>query len=345
MPSSLLQHRLKRLDQQIDKPVSATMDFGEASVMNSLQKSILKPEQWNNPVPIVTVLSYLIGGRRVRFAKEEGEFYSENLFFGHLASPYRTQNAVHICIVVRGQLTKWMMGTECTLHQGDAVLVGAGCSHCELVKPEDAVVVYVNVNQSFLEQYTLSHDNEIDRFLAKSLLSQPKQCLLLREIAEMDEVESLLELLLREAVRDTADRTQMELLLFRRFSHCVNRTEKKEWLYFDGMDREDIVFDGISRYMRNHLDTVSAQELERVFFYNRNFYNQLIQLKTGYSFIQYLQQLKMDHAKHLLETTKLSMDEISAQIGYSNRSHFYAMFRQKNGMTPNEYRRVKNAEK
>lgn len=128
MPSSLLQYRLRNLDQQVDTPVSTTIDFGEATVMYSLQKSILKPEKWNNPAPIITVLSYLIGGRRVRFAQNEWEFSSENLFSGHLASPYRIQNAVHICIVVRGQLTKWMMGMECILHQGDAVLVQAAAT-------------------------------------------------------------------------------------------------------------------------------------------------------------------------------------------------------------------------
>lgn len=203
-------------------------------------------------------------------------------------------------------------------------------------------MVYVNIDPSFLEQYTLSHNNEIDRFLAKSLLNQPKQCLLLREIAEIDAVETLLELLLREEeVLNPVDRIQMELLLFRRFSHYLNRTPKKEWLYFDDVDQADLIFDEISRYMRNHLDTVSVQELERVFFYNRNFYNQLIRSKTGHSFIHYLQQLKIDHAKHLLETTMLSADEISTRIGYSNRSYFYTMFQQRTGMTPKKYRSVK----
>ncbi len=61
---------------------------------------------------------------------------------------------------------------------------------------------------------------------------------------------------------------------------------------------------------------------------------------TGLSFIEYLQNLRIEEAKHLLESSKRSADEISAEVGYQDPSFFRRVFRQRTGMTPIQYRRM-----
>lgn len=60
---------------------------------------------------------------------------------------------------------------------------------------------------------------------------------------------------------------------------------------------------------------------------------------TGYSALEYVQTLRIEEAKHLLETTMESTDEIAAQVGYRDPSSFRRMFRQLTGITPARYRR------
>jgi AraC-like DNA-binding protein len=67
------------------------------------------------------------------------------------------------------------------------------------------------------------------------------------------------------------------------------------------------------------------------------------QLKAGFKEIYgntvygYLLDHKLDHARALLDSKKFKVNEVSAQIGYSNTSHFIAAFRKKFGITPKKY--------
>jgi len=60
---------------------------------------------------------------------------------------------------------------------------------------------------------------------------------------------------------------------------------------------------------------------------------------TGQSPLQYVQTLRIEEAKQLLETTDLSADAIAAEVGYAESSSFRQLFRKLVGLTPSAYRR------
>jgi transcriptional regulator GlxA family with amidase domain len=61
---------------------------------------------------------------------------------------------------------------------------------------------------------------------------------------------------------------------------------------------------------------------------------------TGSSFIEYVQNLRIEEAKRLLETTARSADEIGADVGYEDLSFFRRLFKRLTGLRPGEYRRM-----
>lgn len=61
---------------------------------------------------------------------------------------------------------------------------------------------------------------------------------------------------------------------------------------------------------------------------------------TGTTLIEYLQNLRVEEAKKLLETTELPAEEISAQVGYEDGSFFRRLFKRSTGLTPGQYRRM-----
>jgi transcriptional regulator GlxA family with amidase domain len=61
---------------------------------------------------------------------------------------------------------------------------------------------------------------------------------------------------------------------------------------------------------------------------------------TGLPLIDYLQNVRIEHGKHLLETTVLAVEEISEQAGYSDASFFRRLFKRLVGTTPLTYRRM-----
>ncbi len=60
---------------------------------------------------------------------------------------------------------------------------------------------------------------------------------------------------------------------------------------------------------------------------------------TGYSPLQYVQHLRVEEAKQLLEGTDIPIDEISWTVGYEEPAFFRRLFKRVTTMTPGEYRR------
>ncbi|MES2322654.1 MAG: helix-turn-helix domain-containing protein [Pseudomonadota bacterium] len=62
------------------------------------------------------------------------------------------------------------------------------------------------------------------------------------------------------------------------------------------------------------------------------------QKAVGLSPVQYTQQLRVERAKSLLESTTLSLEEITGRCGYENVSTFSKVFKRWANVTPREYR-------
>jgi transcriptional regulator GlxA family with amidase domain len=61
---------------------------------------------------------------------------------------------------------------------------------------------------------------------------------------------------------------------------------------------------------------------------------------TGLALIDYVQNLRIEEAKRLLETSDQAVDEISAVVGYEDASFFRRVFKRRTGLTPAAYRRA-----
>jgi len=59
---------------------------------------------------------------------------------------------------------------------------------------------------------------------------------------------------------------------------------------------------------------------------------------TGRNCRDIIQETKLQYAMELLDNSELSIYHIAEECGYSSPSHFFRVFREKYGITPNEYR-------
>lgn len=68
-------------------------------------------------------------------------------------------------------------------------------------------------------------------------------------------------------------------------------------------------------------------------------FSRIFKANTGYSPYDYLLNLRLDLAKHLLTTTKKTIYEISTAIGYNTEMGFIMTFSEKVGISPGKYRK------
>ncbi|MDC9613837.1 helix-turn-helix domain-containing protein [Xenorhabdus khoisanae] len=61
-------------------------------------------------------------------------------------------------------------------------------------------------------------------------------------------------------------------------------------------------------------------------------------IATGKTPIQYIQQIRLSQAKHWLEKSQKTIEEISHEVGYEDTRYFRELFKRCNGLTPKEYR-------
>lgn len=90
-------------------------------------------------------------------------------------------------------------------------------------------------------------------------------------------------------------------------------------------------------YMASHSDVVTLRDIAAHFSYHPNYISGMLHRETGRKFTEILLEMRMERAVLLMKNTALSIEEISAMLGYSNHSNFYKAFREYYHMTPREY--------
>ncbi|MDR0896690.1 MAG: helix-turn-helix domain-containing protein [Oscillospiraceae bacterium] len=98
------------------------------------------------------------------------------------------------------------------------------------------------------------------------------------------------------------------------------------------------------RYIAEHY--ASSLPLEAVagaLFINKNYLSDLFSKKLGMTFTHYKNAVRIRHAKQLMDQGVTSLTEISATVGFDSPSRFSKVFRQLEGVSPQQYRSARIA--
>lgn len=92
------------------------------------------------------------------------------------------------------------------------------------------------------------------------------------------------------------------------------------------------------RYMElQYPNPIVIDHLAASFGYHRTHFSKLFKKETGFSPQQYLQNLRMEQAKILMNTT-LTIGEIASSVGFQDPLYFSKMFKKKYGASPSLFR-------
>jgi transcriptional regulator GlxA family with amidase domain len=108
----------------------------------------------------------------------------------------------------------------------------------------------------------------------------------------------------------------------------------------DQPQHSDALVARAQRWMEKSLSHgFSLTELARYLAVSERTLNRRFKEAVGEAPLHYLQSLRVDVAKRLLETRGLKVDAVSERVGYGDLSTFRRLFKRETGLSPREYQR------
>ncbi|MDY3928851.1 MAG: AraC family transcriptional regulator [Clostridia bacterium] len=84
---------------------------------------------------------------------------------------------------------------------------------------------------------------------------------------------------------------------------------------------------------------ITLKGLSETFHFSQTHITNLFKKTVGYSFLEYLRQLRIYKAQGMLFRTNNTVSEISKAVGYKKTEYFSKLFKQYTGLTPLQYRK------
>ena len=104
-------------------------------------------------------------------------------------------------------------------------------------------------------------------------------------------------------------------------------------------EHQDAVIEECQIWIAEHYDesTPVRKMIELSCLTERTFMRRFARA-TGFKPTEYVQRLRIEEAKQLLETTQVAIEDISAEVGYEDPAYFRRLFKKKAGVSPAKYR-------
>lgn len=260
----------------------------------------------------------------------------------------RTQMHTHeyleLAYIVSGTFHQRILGKDIIFQQGELCLIDKNCLHQDYLNTDPACILFIGIANEMFDSIISSQvaDQRIISFLQTALLKQKELWQYLhfkpKDKANLDMEEYLCDLLQELIVYDKASAYICHGLLMRIFrllssgydiSLSSEMQKKMNWL----------LYEEITSYIKQHYRDISLKSLSEHFHFHEDYFNRMIKSKTDMTYIQYVQNLRLQEAEKLLLYTDYTIDDIASRVGYQNKGYFYKIFVEKNHMTPAKFRK------
>ncbi len=121
---------------------------------------------------------------------------------------------------------------------------------------------------------------------------------------------------------------------FNKFMIFLLRDTSLSFAPYSTKDKKGSLGPAYSYIKARYPEDISLDFLANISKLNKYYLSHAFKKKFGLSPIQYLNKLRCEEAKKLLETTDLSIAEIAVQVGYNSISHFSEMYKKIMGEAP-----------
>ncbi|MEU7634088.1 helix-turn-helix domain-containing protein [Nocardia sp. NPDC049220] len=119
---------------------------------------------------------------------------------------------------------------------------------------------------------------------------------------------------------------------------------QRDFIIPEVVARGDSVTAAFERWVRDHLtDNFRIGQAARAIGVTERTLQRATNAELGMSPTEFVHDIRMERAKHLLRTTTLTVDAVAAKVGYLNAGTLRSLFRRRRGMSISEIRTTRGS--
>ncbi len=257
-------------------------------------------------------------------------------------------DSIQINYIVKGSLSHIINNSSHTLVKGDIFIIPPFVPHCLTFKEHsECEIIELEFTPEFVFGGSSSMENietifdfaYIEPFLVSECDVRPR--LNLSGKAQSD-VEHMFSTILTEYNQQSSSfllaikATILSLLVYvsRLFQEDIKDTESRQLF-----DRHRVaISDAIDYIDKNFSEDISIEKVSRVAMLSQSYFSYLFKSMTGKTFVEYLNELRIQEAMNLLKNTNKRVVDICFESGFKNVNHFNRTFKNHAGISPMQYR-------
>src|SRR5690606_22362065 len=120
----------------------------------------------------------------------------------------------------------------------------------------------------------------------------------------------------------------------------LDRNSQSHFMVFEGCKNHN---DEIISRAQKHIETnyqkkLTIDDLSKLANLSRKTFQRRVKSITHFTVTEYIQKVKIEAAKKLIDSQRLTINEIMYEVGYNDPKAFREVFKKNSGMTPLDYK-------
>jgi YesN/AraC family two-component response regulator len=252
-------------------------------------------------------------------------------------------NQFEIYYLLDGERNYFIDRRSYHVRKGDLVLINKNILHkTSTIDPQNPE------HERILIQFDNRFFNALSSEMKKSelfkIFSDKENILSLNPEQQLWLEEELFKLTAESKKEKTADNLLYLKMMIVEILIFIKRISKKSAAQnLDYPDQKHKNISKIAAYISQNYDkSLTLTELADNFNYSPAYLSRAFKEVTGFNFVEYKNNLRINEAGKLLQQTELSVTEIAGRVGFNNLTHFGRIFKEFNKLSPLAYRKVKD---
>lgn len=243
--------------------------------------------------------------------------------------------------LARGSCSQQINGAYVDMQEGDFIILAPDSSHHIQILDDDTIVLTIALRKSTFQRTFFGLFQEADTmsaFFTRVLNNQSAApYLIFRTGGDNAVLDHLYEMYYEsnhpiEYSHHALNNKMSDLFIY------LLRYHRNHLISGSDPSRGSSSILPILQYIQANYATVSLSDLANQFHYREPHISRLLKQETGKTFSELKQALRLQKAAELLRETDVSIQQIAADLDYSDQSHFTRHFRSVYGVTPKAYR-------